>query len=145
MVSKETLIQRARISAAVSSFLRNPGNVHVNLDGGDRNESGEIAVVPSAPHESIAVAFHRMQRTGQKLVVLATYFDGLGRLLEFVCDEEAEKAPRTINLPGRVTVEEWFRRYGDKDEPGDVSFTCDGSEYAMEINGIGATLMSPAS
>lgn len=137
MASKETLIERGHIALGTSAFLRDPENADFKFDGPTLNEDREFAVVPAAAYESMAVTLHRIQKTGQRFVILATRYEGMGRLIELHCNYETTPGEVVTDLPGRTTVQDWFDTYGD--DSNEEIFTCNGSEFAMEINGIAAT------
>jgi len=142
MASKETVTERGRIALGVSSYIRDPENSEVHFEGPRANESREIAVVPAAEFESMAVTLHRIETTGQKHVVLATRFDGMGRFIELLCNHDVVSTDTVTDLPGRVTVREWFEKYGD--DTTEQVFTSNGSEFAMEINRLGSATLIQA-
>lgn len=135
MASKETLRTRALVSAAASSYLRGPDSLLSDPKYFHINDSGEVAILPTAAHESIAIAFHRMEKVQERYVVLATLFDNKGSLLEFDCQVSPGNVSKdVIDVPAHMTVQEWFEVYGDGTS--ESSFTCSGEEFGFEISSL---------
>ena len=135
MASKETLRTRALVSAAASSYLRGPNSLLSDRNYFHVNDSGEVAILPAAANESIAIAFHRMDKVQERYVVLATLFDDKGSLLEFDCHVTPDNISKdVIDVPAHMTVQEWFEAYGDGSS--ESSFTCSGEEFGFEISSL---------
>lgn len=129
----ETLLQRGRIAAAASRFLRSEAGKSVCSEALVPGVE-EIAMVPAAPHESAVLTFHRMEATQSKTVVLASMIGDKGALVVGTTERLTDLADgrKSLDLVGSMTTEEWLRLIRDREES--LSFTANGNEFAAELS-----------
>lgn len=75
MATEATLSHRAEIAAQVSMYIDHPDHAADAVASFEVDSTGEYTIIPAGADESAILTFHRMERTGERYVILATMLE----------------------------------------------------------------------